>query len=78
MKQNMDDLKSGSQIAGLITINCILRYLLFEQNHYTSSYGKMLNDASGGTFFGIVSDGEQYVEQHVNQSMVCVAFMKGR
>lgn len=78
MKQNMDELTGGFRIAGLLTINCILRYLLFEQNHYTSNYGKMLNDASGGTFFGIVSDGEQYVEQHVNQSMVCLAFMKDR
>ena len=78
MKQNMDELTNGSRVAGLITINCILRYLLFEQNHYTGSYGKMLSDASGGTFFGVVSDGEQYVEQHVNQSMVCLAFMKDR
>lgn len=78
MRQNMKDLAGRSKIAGLITVNCILRYLYFEQNHYTESYGKMLSEAAGGVHFGIVSDGEQYIEQHVNQSMVCVAFMKER
>lgn len=78
MQENMDHLSDGSKVAGLITINCILRYLLFEQKHFTSDYSKMLCNTADGVHFGLVTDGEQYVEQHVNQSMVCVAFKKGR
>lgn len=78
IRQNMENLEDGGKIAGLITVNCILRYLYFEQNHFTENYGKMMDEFSGGAHFGMVSDGEQYIEQHVNQSMVCAAFMKER
>lgn len=62
--------------AGIISINCILRYLFFEKNSYTSVYARMMKEMSGNVHFGMVGDGEQYVEQHVNQSMVCAVFMR--
>ncbi len=76
MKQDMEDFTSKGKVAGLISINCILRYLLFEEKKHTSEYAKMLYKVANGVHFGFVSDGEQYVEQHVNQTMVGIAFMK--
>lgn len=76
MEQNMKNLIGNSKVAGIFTVNCILRYLLFERNHHTENYGKMLNEVSNGVYLNFVSDGEQYIEQHVNQSMVGAIFFK--
>ena len=65
-------------VAGVISINCILRYLFFEQTAYTPSFARMMQNMSDNVHFGIISDGEQYVDQHVNQSMVCAVFTKGQ
>lgn len=73
---DMREFTSGGRVAGIISMNCILRYMLFENNRHTSEYAKLLYDLANGAHFGIVSDGEQYVEQHVNQTMVGIAFMK--
>lgn len=78
MENTMKQIVQSNQVAGIISINCILRYLFFENNSYTSDYARMMKKMSGGVHLGMVSDGEQYVEQHVNQSMVCAVFMKGR
>ena len=59
-----------------MSINCILRYLFFENNNYTGEYAQMMNSMAQGCHWGVVSDGEQYVEQHINQSMVCVVFTR--
>lgn len=77
MKNTMKNLIQSGRVAGIISINCILRYLFFENNSYTSAYAQMMREMSGGIHLGLVGDGEQYVEQHVNQSMVCAVFMKG-
>lgn len=77
MKNTMSNAVQSGQVAGIISINCILRYLFFENNSYTSAYARMMQEMSGGIHFGMVGDGEQYVEQHVNQSMVCAVFMNG-
>lgn len=76
MGENMRDHIGTSKVAGIFTVNCILRYLLFEREHHTKDYGKMLEEVSGGVYLNQVSDGEQYIEQHVNQSMVGVIFFK--
>lgn len=76
MEGNMLQLTSSQKVAGIISINCILRYLFFENNHYTGDYAKMMHKMANNCHWGVVSDGEQYVEQHVNQSMVCIVFTK--
>lgn len=76
MENTMRTVTQTGRVAGIISINCILRYLFFENNSYTSSYARMMKSMSDGVHLGMVSDGEQYVEQHVNQSMVCAVFMK--
>lgn len=75
---DMNELCAGSNVAGIISINCILRYLFFEKEGYTKAFAKELEQLSGGNHLGIVSDGEQYMEQHVNQSMVNVVFTRDK
>lgn len=76
INSNMNQAISGKNVAGILSVNCILRYLYFENNQYTADYAKLMNRAANGNHFGIVGDGEQYVEQHVNQSMVCAVFTR--
>lgn len=60
------------KISGILSINCILRYLFFEKENFISEYASFMS--SVGTHFGMVSDGEQFINQHINQSMVCAIF----
>ncbi len=78
IRDNIAKHTDSQNVAGILSINCILRYLFFENNNYTASYASMMKSMANGCHWGIVGDGEQYVEQHVNQSMVCVIFMKDR
>ena len=50
----------------------LLACLLYEKEGYFSTYAKDM--ASLGPHLGIVGGGEQYNNQHVNQTMVCVVF----
>lgn len=75
---NMKKLTNSRSVAGILSVNCILRYLFFDKNHYTGTYAEMMNSMSKGCHWGVVGDGEQYIEQHINQSMVCVIFTKDR
>lgn len=78
VKNNMEQLVSGKNVAGIFSVNCILRYLFFQNEKYLPEYSQLLNRVSGGCHFGMISDGEQYIEQHVNQSMVCVVFTRNQ
>jgi hypothetical protein len=57
----------------VLSVNCIYRYLLFSQEGYIKTF---LGDVMGtvGAFPGYVGGGEQYQNQHVNQTMVCAVF----
>lgn len=66
IKQDLPNLK------GVISINCILRYLLFKQENYIKNYLSQMNIL--GSHAGMVGLGEHYHNQHINQSMVCIAF----
>ena len=78
MSDNMAKLTQSQNVAGILSINCILRYLFFENNNYTASYAAMMKSMANGCHWGVISDGELYIEQFINQSMVCVIFMKDR
>lgn len=78
IEQNMKKIASNGNVAGIISVNCILRYLFFKDHRFVEEYAKIMSKAAGGNHVGIVSDGEQYAEQHVNQSMVCVVFNRDR
>lgn len=75
---NMKNLTASRNVAGILSVNCILRYLFFDTNQYIGTYANMMNSMGKGCHWGIVGDGEQYIEQHINQSMVCVVFTKDR
>lgn len=78
IRENMNNVCRESNIAGIVSINCILRYMFFKNDNYISEYASLLSSKARGRHLGMVSDGEQYIEQHVNQSMVCAIFTKDR
>lgn len=64
--------EEASHISLILSIDCIYRYLLYEKEHYFSTYAKDM--ATLGPHLGVVGGGEQYNNQHVNQTMVCAVF----
>ncbi len=61
-----------SKISAVFSVNCLFRYLLFNDNNYMQNY---LQDMSHlGNHVGLVGYGEHYNNQFVNQSMSCVVF----
>ena len=60
------------RISLVLSVDCIYRYLLYEKEGYFNTYAKDM--ASLGKHMGVVGGGEQYNNQHVNQTMVCAVF----
>ena len=60
------------KISAVFSINCLFRYLLFNDNHYMQEYLKEMGTL--GNHAGLVGYGEHYNNQFVNQSMTCVVF----
>lgn len=56
----------------VLSVDCILRYMLFENESYTQEHAKAMGGL--GPHLGIVGGGEQFEKQHVNQTMVCAVF----
>jgi hypothetical protein len=61
-----------AQIELIFSINCIFRFLLFTQEDFMHEQLKALSAL--GPQVGIVSDGEQVLTQHMNQTMACMVF----
>lgn len=60
------------RISAVFSVNCLFRYLLFNDNHYMQEY---LRDMSVlNNHAGLVGYGEHYNNRFVNQSMTCVVF----
>lgn len=64
--------KDFTHISGVFSINCVLRYLLFSQEHYFETYLKSMYVL--GDHAGLIGYGEHYNQQFVNQTMTCVVF----
>mgnify|MGYP002920639664 FL=1 len=64
--------KDFTHISGVFSINCVLRYLLFSQEHYFETYLKSMSVL--GDHAGLIGYGEHYNQQFVNQTMTCVVF----
>lgn len=62
----------ASKVSLVLSVDCIYRFLLYGEKGYTATYAKDM--ASLGPHIGIVGGGEQYNNQHVNQTMVCAVF----
>lgn len=60
------------KISLILSVNCIFRYLLYTNNN---RFGSLLTRfASLGPLTGTIGGGEQYRNQHVNQTMVMAVF----
>jgi len=64
--------ESVQHISLILSVDCIYRYLFYQQEDYFDTYIKDM--ASLGKHVGIIGGGEQFNNQHVNQTMVCVVF----
>ena len=60
------------KVKGVISVNCLFRYLLFQQEHYMNDYFAEMNRFNSHA--GLVVVGEHYCKQHINQTMCCIAF----
>lgn len=61
-----------SKISLVFSIDCIYRYLLYNNKNFYNSY--IENMSKFGSHFGVIGGGEQCNNQHVNQTMVCAVF----
>lgn len=61
-----------NHISLILSVDCIYRYLLFNKMNYSQKYADSFSQV--GPHTGIIGGGEQYNNQHVNQTMVCVVF----
>lgn len=59
-------------LSGIFSINCLFRYLMFQEQNYMSTY--LNNMGNLGTHAGLIGLGEHYNEHHTNQTMSCVVF----
>ena len=72
-RETMDTIRRDfNRISGIISVNCVFRYIVFNDNHYMADYLKSMSEL--GTSCGFVGNGEHYNSQFLNQSMSCVVF----
>lgn len=73
VKETVADIrKDFKHISGIFSINCLFRYLLFQQNHYDKKYFEQMSAL--GAHAGLIGLGEHYNGQHTNQTFSCVVF----
>lgn len=73
IKNTVSKIKGGmSSIKGVFSVNCILRYMMFNDMKYMGNYLKNMNQL--GNHVGLVGCGEHFRTQHVNQTMTCFVF----
>lgn len=73
VEETISNIKADfSHISAVFSVNCLFRYLLFNQNHNMQEYLQSMNTL--GCHCGLVGYGEHYNNQFVNQSMTCVVF----
>ncbi|HAG70473.1 MAG TPA: hypothetical protein DCL38_10975 [Lachnospiraceae bacterium] len=61
-----------TRIAGVLSVNCVFRYIVFNNNNFTGDYLSAMS--SLGTSCGFFANGEHFNGQFVNQSMSCAVF----
>ena len=73
IKDTVSKIKSDMpSIKGVFSVNCILRYMMFNDMHYMGDYLGNMNQL--GNHVGLVGCGEHFRTQHVNQTMTCLVF----
>lgn len=61
-----------STISGIFSVNCVFRYIVFNNSNFTAEYLNMMSAL--GTSCGFFANGEHHNAQFINQSMSCVVF----
>ena len=61
-----------TRVSGVISVNCVFRYIVFNNNHYTDEYLSAMSTI--GPSCGFFANGEHFNGQFVNQSMSCAVF----
>lgn len=56
----------------VFSVQCVYRYILFNQEGYMDTYAQLM--AGLGHHFETIAGGEQFNNQHVNQTMLCAVF----
>ncbi|SFR78788.1 FIST signal transduction protein [Anaeromicropila populeti] len=64
--------KDFSRISFVFSVDCIYRHMLYQDKKYLDTY--LAEMRRMGNHAGIVGGGEQFNNQHVNQTMVCAVF----
>lgn len=73
VKQTIQTIKKDFPTrSAVFSVNCLFRYLLFNDNNYMTEYLQEMG--SLGNHAGLVGYGEHYNNRFVNQSMTCVVF----
>lgn len=73
-QETIDDIENVFGRASLIiAANCVHRHRMFVREGFAKEYYRRIADVSDSQFC-IISGGEQYMNQHVNQTMVCAVF----
>lgn len=62
----------AKSISLVLSVDCIYRYLLYSQEAFIDEYAKAMSTL--GNHVGAVGGGEQFINQHVNQTLVCAVF----
>lgn len=60
------------KVSLVLSVDCIYRYLLFQSLNYLPEYLASMH--SIGNHMGYVGGGEQFINQHMNQTLVCAVF----
>lgn len=60
------------QISLLMSIDCLFRYMLYTDKGYNPSYVEQMSELA--PYMALVCGGEQFNNQHVNQTMIGVVF----
>lgn len=69
----IDNIKDDfTAITGVLSFNCIYRCELFKELNYLNQY--LENMQTIAPHAGVVTAGEHYKSQHVNQTMCCIVF----
>ena len=60
------------KVSGVISINCVFRYIVFNNHHYMDDYLSAMSTI--GPSCGFFANGEHFNGQFINQSMSCAVF----
>lgn len=72
-KEMLDTIKaSTNRISFIFAFDCVNRLRLFAENDYLSDYIDSMSCL--GNYAALISNGQQYNNQHCNQTLVCAVF----